>query len=220
MIFSPRAASVVIGMPRLSPAVRCRSVAASASVIRIPAARPPHSQGRRMMRQGEAVPSAGDVLRGPALQDPARDHAPAVHAPSHHRQHRREEGRRGGDRDERDEHAADPHRAHERHGHEDEQPEADGHGQAREQRRAPRGGHRLDERRLRVVVHRELLAIAEHDEHRVVDRDREADQRDDVRHVDRPCPSCGRRSTRGRASWGCSRARRRAARRSRRPCRT
>ena len=53
MIFSPRAASVVIGMPRLSPPVRCRSVADSASVIRIPAARPPHSQGRRMMARAK-----------------------------------------------------------------------------------------------------------------------------------------------------------------------
>ena len=184
MIFSPRAASVVMGMPRLSPPVRCRSVAASASVIRIPAARPPHSQGRRMMARAKRCHPPVTSCRGPALEHPARDHAPTVHAPSHHRQDRRQEGGRGGDRDERDEHAAHPHRAHERHGHEDEQAEADGHGQAREQRRAPGGGHGLDQRGVRVVVDRELLAIAEHDEHRVVDRDREADQRDDVRHVD------------------------------------
>ena len=135
--------------------------------------------------QGEAVPPAGDVLsrsrRSSTLRGITRQ---AVHAASHHRQDGRQEGGRGGDRDERDEHAAHAHRAHERHGHEDEQPEADGHGQAREQRGAPGGGHRLDQCGVRVVVELELLAIAEDDEHRVVDRDREADQRDDVRHVD------------------------------------
>ena len=49
----------------------------------------------------------------------------------------------------------------------------------------PGRAHRLDQRGVRVVVALELLAIPEDDEHRVVDRDREADQRDDVRHVDR-----------------------------------
>ena len=45
----PRAASVLIGVPRLSPPVRCRSVAASASAISTAAARTKPGTGRRMI---------------------------------------------------------------------------------------------------------------------------------------------------------------------------
>ena len=183
-IFRPRAASVVMGRPRLSPPVSFRSVAASASATSTAAARPPHRQRPAHDRHGEAMPRAGDVLCRAALEDPPRDHAQAVDAAAHHGQERRQEGGRGGDRHERDEQPADAHRAHERQRHEDEQRQADRDGQPREERRAARRAHRLDERVVRVVVELELLAEAEDDEHRVVDRDREADERDDVRHVD------------------------------------
>ena len=139
----------------------------------------PH-EGPAHDRHREAVPAAGHVLGRAALEDAARDHAEAVHAAAHHRQEGRQEGGRRDDRDDRDEHAAHAHRAHERQRHEHEQAEADRHGQAREKRRAPGRAHRRDQGGVRVVVALELLAIAEDDEHRVVDRDREADQRDDV----------------------------------------
>ena len=144
-----------------------------------PQQRAAHDRGR------EAVPEAGHVLRGAPLEHAPRDHPQAVDAAAHHRQQRRQERRRRGDRHQRHEQAADAHRAHERQRHEHQQREPHRDDSAREQRRAARGRHRGAQRLVRVGGVGELLAVAEHDEHRVVDGDREADQRDDVGHVDR-----------------------------------
>ena len=73
----------------------------------------------------------------------------------------------------------------ERQRQEDHRQEPDRHGRARDDHRVAGVGHRLDERRLDVVSLAELVAEAEDHQQRVVDRDAEADQRDQELHDDR-----------------------------------
>jgi hypothetical protein len=75
-------------------------------------------------------------------------------------------------------------RAHEGQRHEDEQRQPDRDRPAREQSRPARGPHGHDQRILSGLMGFELLPESVDHEHRVVDCDREADQGDDVRHVD------------------------------------
>src|SRR5581483_4255456 len=82
------------------------------------------------------------------------------------------------DADERDEHAADADAAQERHRQHGQRQEADGHGGAAEDDRAAGGRDRTLDRLLARVPMRALLAPADDDEQRVVDRDAEPDERD------------------------------------------
>ena len=100
---------------------------------------------------------------------------------------------RGEHRDDRDQHAADAHRAEQRQRQDDHREEPDRHGRAGDDHRVAGVGHRLDERRLDVVPLAELVAEAEDHQQRVVDRDAEADQRDQELHDDRDVGDVGQR---------------------------
>ena len=63
-------------------------------------------------------------------------------------------------------------------GSDDHREQADRDGRARDDHRAAGVGHRLDERRLDVCALAQLVAEAEDHQQRVVDRDPEADERD------------------------------------------
>ena len=86
------------------------------------------------------------------------------------------------DGDERDQHPADADAAHRGLGQDDQREQADRDGHAREHDGVAGGRHRGDDRvgvRAAVVA---LLAPARDDEQRVVDRDAEADERDEELH--------------------------------------
>ena len=132
------------------------------------------------MRQARPHTRVG--ARAP-LEQPAGNDAQAVHARAQQRDEGRQERRRRGDRDERNQHRPSAHGAHERQWHQQQQRKPDRDGETGEERRAPGGRHRCLQRGGRLLSRCELLAEAEDHEHRVVDRDREADQRDDVGDV-------------------------------------
>ena len=142
--------------------------------------RPATSAGRRMIDLGDAAPDAALALGAQADQR----HAQPQEARAEDRQQGGQERHRGEDRDERDEQSADAHRADERQRDQHEAGEPDRHGHAREQHRVAGGAHRDAQRLALVRAAHELLAEAVDHEQRVVDRDRDADQRDEVGHVD------------------------------------
>ena len=78
-----------------------------------------------------------------------------------------------------------PIAAEQRQRQDDHRQQPDRHGRARDDHRVAGVGHRLDERRLDVVPFAELVAEAEDHQQRVVDRDAEADERDQELHDDR-----------------------------------
>jgi hypothetical protein len=94
---------------------------------------------------------------------------------------------RDGDRDadHRDQHAAVAEAAQEGNRHHDEAEQADRHRCAAEHDGPPGGAHRGDDRLLTADAAGTFLPPAHHDQERVVDRDAEADQRDQVLHADR-----------------------------------
>ena len=102
------------------------------------------------------------------------------------REHDREEGHSREHRDRGDDQPADAEAAHERQRHEEQQGnKADRDGRAAEHDRPARGRHRPHDRILLRVVPAQLLAEAVDDQQRVVDRDPEPDQRDEVLEVGR-----------------------------------
>ena len=98
----------------------------------------------------------------------------------------REQSRQQGEDDrhahQRDQHAAEAHAAQEGHRHDDQRDQADRDRHAGGDDRVPGGLHRDDHGLLVVVAVRALLPPARDDEQRVVDRDTEADQRDQELH--------------------------------------
>ena len=127
----------------------------------------------------EARPQAAPLL---ALPTEERDPA-AVDAVTQDRERRRQEGQAPDDRDEHHADRADRHRPEDRHV-DDEQPgERDHHGEAAEEHGAAGGRARdLDGVEL-VAAPSPLGAEARDHEQRVVDRDREPDQDDQLRRV-------------------------------------
>jgi hypothetical protein len=107
----------------------------------------------------------------------------AKRAPAAEREERRLQRQRGGDRDERDQQAGEAERPDERHGHEEEERQADRDRGPGEDNRAACARHSSYDRRIRGVVLREFLAEAADDQQRVVDREPEPDQLDQVRCV-------------------------------------
>ena len=142
-----------------------------------------HRLSREVSRLDLGGRLADHLDAGAALQQAAWHDADAVDAGSEHGEQGRQEGRRRGDRDQRDEDGTGPHRPHERERHEQQQGQPDRHREAGEEGGAPGGRHRPLERRAGIFTCAQLLAVAEDHEHRVVDRDRQSDQRDDVRDV-------------------------------------
>jgi hypothetical protein len=92
---------------------------------------------------------------------------------------------RGEDRDDRDQEPGHAEHAHDRQRHRDQQRQAERHRDPREHDRPASRLHRSHDRLLDLFPGRELLAEAVHDEQRVVDRDPEPDQLDEVRGVGR-----------------------------------
>ena len=146
---------------------------------------------------GEHEPAAPHHEPAPAPPDPRlgrvridellRHHAQPVDPRAEDREHRRQQRDRREHGDRGDEHPAEADRADERQRDDEHAEQADRDRRAGDDHRAARVRHRLDERLFRRVVERQLLAEAEDDEERVVDRDAETDERDeeldDDRHV-------------------------------------
>ena len=84
-----------------------------------------------------------------------------------------------------------PDRADERQRQDDQREQADRDGRAGDDHRAPGVRHRLDERGLDVLAFTQLVAEAEDHQQRVVDRDAEADERDQELHDDRDVRDVG-----------------------------
>ena len=122
-------------------------------------------------------PRSGSV-GAPRQDPPAGDAATAVE-----REQRRLERHRAHDRDDRDQEAGDPEHAHERERHRDQEGEPERDGEAGEDDRAARGLHRAHHRLGLGSARGELLPEAVDDQERVVDRDPEPDQLDEVRRV-------------------------------------
>ena len=101
------------------------------------------------------------------------------------RQQHRLEGHKGGGRDERNERSPEAQRAHERHGDEDEDAEPDCDGDRGVRNGSSRRGHRADDHVVVLSAPLELGAEAVDAEQRVVDRERQPDQDDEVLDVGR-----------------------------------
>ena len=139
--------------------------------------RVPHDSAR------EAPPEV--ELRVPALEDALRHDAHPVEPVHAEVDEHRQERERAGDGDERDHEPADPEAAHEGERHEEHQREADPDRRAAEDDRAPRSLHRADDGVLLRFPGPELLAVAVDDQERVVDRNAEPDEHDEVLQVRR-----------------------------------
>ena len=120
-----------------------------------------------------------------AVDQPLRQQAETVDPCAEHRQQRREQRDRREHRYRRDQHSADADRADERHRQDDQREQSDRDGRARDDHGLAGVRHRLDECRLHVSPLAQLVAEAEDHEQRVVDRDTEADERDQELHDDR-----------------------------------
>jgi hypothetical protein len=115
-----------------------------------------------------------------------RDHGDAgAAAAAVEREQRRKQRRGRGDRNERDQRAADSERAHERHGNEEQECQPEHNGGSREDDRAAGGGHRPRDGIVDATVPVELFAKAVDDQQRVVDRQGETDQLDEVGDIGR-----------------------------------
>ncbi len=126
--------------------------------------RAPHDRG------GQPLPEAAAARPRPAR--------PA----SEQREQRRLQRRGGRERGERHHEARDPERADERDRHREQQREPDRDREPGDEHRSARRLHRPDDRVLDARLPLRLLAEAVHDEQRVVDREAEADELDEVRH--------------------------------------
>ena len=138
--------------------------------------------------EGEEDPDGEDGGEDAAPDDPSRPALPAlvspgaaVHASTVHRradrgEDDREQGDRDRGRDEGDQKAAEAHGTQERQGRDHECEQADRDGRAAEHDGAPRGPHRDPDRRVVVASVVALLAPADDDQQRVVDRYPEPDQ--------------------------------------------
>ena len=171
----------------------CRSVAAktSARITAMPA--PAASQRWRATPVGPAGPGAARLVVGAPV-------GPVEPRPEL-RQHDGQQGDRDQRRDQRDQQAAVAHRAQERQGQRDQREQADRDRDAAEDDRATGGLHRALHRLLAARTVRALLTPARHDDQRVVDRDPEADQRDQELHDRRDAGQLGQyRAAAGRWS--------------------
>ena len=156
--------------------------------------REPDERDRPRAAQDEPRPAAPRAVLGmAAVDEPLRHHAHAVDPLAEHREQRRQERDRREHRDGRDQHAADPDRADERQRQDDHREQADRDGRAGDDHRAAGVRHRLDERRLDVLALAQLVAEAEDHQQRVVDRDAEADERDEELDDDRDVRDVGQR---------------------------
>ena len=156
----------------------------------------PQLQERR--RRDDKERHSRDEHHDRALHDPVGETGPktpaagcapeprypqAVHAWADDRQHRGEECERVEDGDSDDDRAGRAHRRHEGALEEQHRRQADGDRQTGERDRAARGRHRGREGALATLAAGELVAEPVDDEQRIVDRDAESDQRDDVERV-------------------------------------
>ena len=169
------------GRPLLDPGVSESSGAGSAQSTRKPPVTPATSAGRRMIVSAMRAQTPAVALGAETDQR----HAQAQQARAEDRQQRGEQRQRGGDRDERDEQPADAHRADERQRDQHEAGQPDRDRRAGEEHRVAGRAHRRAQRLASVGAAEQLLAEAVDDEQRVVDRDRDADQRDEIGDVDR-----------------------------------
>jgi hypothetical protein len=126
-----------------------------------------------------------------------------------------EQGERDGDRDQRDQDSADTGAAQERDGQDDECEQPDADRQPGEQDGAAGGRHRGVNGLVALATVRALLTPASDDEQRVVDRDAEADQRD--QELDDLADTSDVREGAQRQEGGEDRRRARRARRARVP---
>ena len=154
----------------------------------------PDSGDRDRAAEHEARPaSPGAVFGMAAVDEPLRHHPDAVDPRTEYGEQRRQQRQRREHRDDRDQHPADAHPAQQRQRQDDHRQQADRHGRAGDDHRVPGVRHRLDERRLDVVSFAQLVAEAEDHQQRVVDRDAEADERDQELHDDRDVRDVGQR---------------------------
>ena len=128
------------------------------------------------------MPEAGVLLGAKPFR---QERKPCHAAPAVQREQRRLQGQRRRDRRQRNQEAAHADRAHERERDEQEQREPDRDGGAGEDDRAPGGLHRPDDRRLDLATAAQFFSKAIDHEQRVVDRDPQPDQEDEVGHVRR-----------------------------------
>ena len=138
---------------------------------------------------GPAAPQA--VFRMATVHEPLREQPEAVDPRPQHGEQRRQQRDGGDHRDRRDQHSTDPDRTDERQRQHEHREQADGHGRPRDDHRPPRMRHRLDERGLDVLALTQLVAEAEDHQQRVVDRDAEADQRNQELDDDRDIGDVG-----------------------------
>ncbi len=129
-----------------------------------------HQDGPSHHPGGDAVPHA--VESG----DPAHRQSPGVDARSERHQQRGKERQRRDDGQQHDDHATQSHRRDERSLEEQHGAEADRDRETREHDRMPGGVERRDEGVVAARTPFELVAVARHDEQRVVDRHAEPDQ--------------------------------------------
>ena len=152
--------------------------AAEQHALRDDAERDEH--GRAAERGGDAV--ADDQARpgGPVPLGAVGASQPAgVGDRPDRREHDGQQRQRDGDGHERDEQAAVAHRAQERHRQHERREQSDRHGGAAEQHGAPGGSGGVHDRLLVASPALSFLTPAHDDQERVVDRDAEADQRDE-----------------------------------------
>jgi hypothetical protein len=159
-------------------------------------------RGRKQQRDGgrdeHASRSSHDGARESRPEAfPGRASARLKPARSEHGQEDRLERQRRNDRDERHEQPGDAHRADERNRDQQEQAEADRDGRPGEDHRSARGRHRARDRLVPPEPAAELLTEAVDDEQRVVDREAEPDQGDEVRDVRRGLEQLGDAEDRG-----------------------
>ena len=135
---------------------------------------------------GDGDPAAANDEVRPARPRAARPvvvaHVRPVEPRADAREHDGQQGHRDDDADQRDQEAAVADGAQERQRQRDERQQADRDGRAAEHDRAPRGLHRAHDRGVALQSVRALFAPADDDEQRVVDRDAEADERDEELH--------------------------------------
>ena len=114
-----------------------------------------------------------------SLGDRRSGHRPATEE----REQRGLQADRRGNREQRQQERAQPDRAHERNRHHQQQAQPDRYGGAGEEHGPAGRLHRAHDRLVLVVAARQLLAEAIDDQERVVDRNPEPDQLDQVDHL-------------------------------------
>ena len=173
--------ATVWACPILMPKIGMMSARAGCSATPAAIQRRRTTGGPRRSTRGRPL-----LVPDPRQVDPRPDAA----------EHGRQQGQADQRADQRDEHAADTHAAQQRHRDHQQRAQADGHRAGAGNDRVTGVLHRDDDGVVVVPAVRPFLAPSVDDEQRVVDRDAEADQRDQELHHEADVHRCRWRAAR------------------------